>query len=147
MSEARRKKAHNRVELSEAEIAQVEALAAHGHTQADICEYLGFGERTFRDIAKRDAILLAAYNRGKINAQTFVSSRLMEYIRCPEKSASNLKAIMFYLGTQCGWSTRDEGDKDKKSEGTNRTTVILTPNAKPHYLINSKDEIKGKNNE
>lgn len=91
------------LELNAAEISQIEALAVHGHTQQEISNYLGFSDRTFRNIQKRDEDIFSAYTRGRMKAKNFVSSRLMGYIKSDTKSEMSLKAIIFYLKTQGGW--------------------------------------------
>lgn len=87
------------LELNVAEISQIEALAVHGHTQQEISNYLGFSDRTFEDI-------FSAYTRGRMKAKNFGSSRLMGYIKSDTKWEMSLKAIIFYLKTQGGWSKK-----------------------------------------
>lgn len=102
--------AKEKLELNEAEIAKIEALAAHGHTQASISEYMGFGERTFRDIKKRDELVAAAYRQGRRNTQDLLVSRLMKHVNDEENSATNLNAVTFYLKTQYKWSVTERPD-------------------------------------
>jgi len=103
--EARHKRAKRGeiLQLNEAEISQIEALAVHGHTQQEISNYLGFSDRTFRNLQKRDEDIFSAYTMGRMKAKNCASSRLMGYINSDMKSEMNLKAIMFYLRTQGGW--------------------------------------------
>jgi hypothetical protein len=93
-----------KITLDEAQIAQVEALAAYLPIDK-IADYFGFSERAFYDIRKRQPEVLAAYNRGIAKACSFVGSMLMGFIREKENTASKLQAITFYLRTKGGWGS------------------------------------------
>jgi hypothetical protein len=114
------------VELNAAEISQIEALAVHGHTQQEISNYLGFSDRTFRNIKKRDEATFSAYTRGKMKAHNYVASRLMGYIKSDTQSEMSLKAIIFYLKTQAGWSEKQE---------MNVNTKDITPKMPPQIIF------------
>jgi len=99
--------------LDEAQIAQVEALAAYLPINR-IAGYFGFSETTFHGIKKRQPEVLEAYNRGVAKACSFVGSMLMGFIREKENTQSKLNAIIFYLKTQGGWSTEAKNDNKPK---------------------------------
>jgi len=67
-----------------------------------------------------------------MKAINFVSSKLMGYINSDTKSEMSLKAIIFYLRTQGGWSekqmieTKDVTPKVPPS-------IIFKVNEKPNY--------------
>ena len=84
------------------ETAQVEAMAAHGHTQEEIAEFLGMSARHFRRIKRKNRFLMSAYNRGRFKAKNYVASRLWRYIKSDALTAINLSAITFYLRIQAG---------------------------------------------
>jgi len=122
------------------ETAQVEAMAAHGHTQEEIAEFLGMSARSFRYKKNENKILIAAYNRGRFKAKNYVASRLMRFIKDDELTAVNLSAITFYLRTQAGWTEKQE---------MHLTAKDVTPNRQPLTIINhftdDHDEIRSKN--
>ena len=122
------------------ETAQVEAMAAHGHTQEEIAEFLGMSARSFRYKKNENKILIAAYNRGRFKAKNYVASRLWRYIKSDAITAINLSAITFYLRTQAGWTEKQE---------MHLTAKDVTPNRQPLTVINhftdDHDEIRLKN--
>jgi hypothetical protein len=122
------------------ETAQVEAMAAHGHTQEEIAEFLGMSARSFRYKKNENKILIAAYNRGRFKAKNYVASRLWRYIRNDALTAINLSAITFYLRTQAGYTEKQE---------MHLTAKDVTPNRQPLTIINhftdDHDEIRSKN--
>ena len=111
------------------EIAQVEALAAYGHTQEEITEYLGIKVRSFAYAKKGNEALNAAYTRGRFKARNLVVSKFMRYIESEELNAVNLKAIEFYLRTQAGWS-----DKQELNVNTKDVTPQHPPTIINHFI-------------
>ena len=103
-----------KITLDEAQIAQVEALAAYLPIDK-IADYFGFSKRAFYDIRKRQPEVLAAYNRGMAKACSFVGNMLMGFIREKENSASKLSAITFYLRTKGGWGSEYKNDNERVS--------------------------------
>ena len=103
-----------KITLDEAQIAQVEALAAYLPIDK-IADYFGFSKRAFYDIRKRQPEVLAAYNRGMAKACSFVGNMLMGFIREKENSASKLSAITFYLRTKGGWGSEYKNDNEPVS--------------------------------
>ena len=79
--------------LSEKELRQVSELAGRGFTMKEIATFKGMSFDTFHKLAKEH------YDRGKMDAQNYVISRLFDLIKDGDKSA-----IIFYLKTQCGWT-------------------------------------------
>ena len=100
-----------KITLDEAQIAQVEALAAYLPIDK-IADYFGFSERAFYDIRKRQPEVLAAYNRGVAKACSYVGSMLMGFIREKENTASKLQAITFYLKTKASWGSENKNDNE-----------------------------------
>lgn len=100
-----------KITLDEAQIAQVEALAAYLPINR-IAGYFGFSETTFHGIKKRQPEVLEAYNRGVAKACSFVGSMLMGFIREKENTASKLQAITFYLRTKGGWGSENKNDNE-----------------------------------
>ena len=100
-----------KITLDEAQIAQVEALAAYLPINR-IAGYFGFSETTFHGIKKRQPEVLEAYNRGVAKACSFVGSMLMGFIREKENTASKLQAITFYLKTKAGWGSENKNDNE-----------------------------------
>jgi predicted DNA-binding protein YlxM (UPF0122 family) len=100
-----------KITLNEAQIAQVEALAAY-LSISQIADYFGFSKRAFYDIRKRQPEVLAAYNKGLAKACSFVGNMLMGFIREKENTASKLSAITFYLRTRGGWGGEYKNDNE-----------------------------------
>ena len=105
------------IELTEAEIEQVEKLSAV-MTQQQLADYFGFSERTFRNLMERDERIVAAYKRGKAKAIGSVAQSLIK-----QAQNGNTTAMMFYLKTQAGWRETQQIDHTN-SDGTMRPTII-----------------------
>jgi hypothetical protein len=67
-----------------------------------MADYLGIGERTFRDILNRDERVLAAYKKGKSRQIAKVAGWLFD--KC---EAGDTTAMIFFLKTQAGWRETD----------------------------------------
>jgi hypothetical protein len=110
-----------KTELSEAQIKEIETLAAVLN-QDQIADYLSIPSRTLRAIISRDEAVSAAYKKGRARAIGKVSQSLLR-----SATEGNTTAQIFYLKTQAGWKetpteaqdlppvviqlTRDEADK------------------------------------
>jgi len=97
-------------DITPEESAQVESLAAHGHTQEEIAVFLGMSARHFRRTKGENKSLMSSYNRGRFKAKNYVVSRLMRFIKDDELTAVNLNAITFYLKTKGGWGSEYKND-------------------------------------
>ena len=73
-------KKENKSYYTSEQLAQVEALAAHGHTLEAIAKYLGVSTRTIFYAKLENKELEAAYERGKFKAQSFVAKGLFSFI-------------------------------------------------------------------
>lgn len=87
--------------LSEKELRQVSELAGRGFTMKEIATFKGMAFDTFVKLAKEQ------YDRGKVEAQNYVITRLFDLIKQGDKSA-----IIFYLKTQCGWTETQRIETD-----------------------------------
>lgn len=67
----------------------------------EIATFKGMSFDTFLKLAKEH------YDRGKMDAQNYVISRLFDLIKEGDKSA-----IIFYLKTQCGWTETQRIETD-----------------------------------
>ncbi|MCP5378638.1 MAG: hypothetical protein H6910_05935 [Rickettsiaceae bacterium] len=101
-----------KITLDEAQIAQVEALAAYLPINK-IAGYFGFTESTFHEIKKRQPEVLIAYHKGVAKACSFVGTTLMGFIREKENTPSKLQAITFYLKTKGGWGSENKNDNQQ----------------------------------
>jgi flagellar motility protein MotE (MotC chaperone) len=97
-------------QLSDAQIAQVEALASV-LTKGQIADYMGMSENTLREREKEDERIAEAYKRGKSKAIASVASNLLTQAR-----AGNLTAIIFYLKTQAKWQETSHVDHTTNGE-------------------------------
>ena len=93
--------------FSEAEIAQVEALAAVTNKK-QMADYFGIGETTLREVEGRQPEVSEAYKKGKAKAIAKMGSSLIQ-----NGLKGNVSAQIFYLKTQAGWR---ENDLDVRGE-------------------------------
>lgn len=110
------------------ESAQVEALAAHGHTQEEIARFLGMSARHFRRTKGENKSFMSSYNRGRFKGKNYVVSRLMRFIKDDELTAVNLNAIQFYL-RNTGFGLENNNDnkfKLKFSKDKNPVEILDT---------------------
>ena len=99
------------------ESAQVESLAAHGHTQEEIAYFLKIPYRTFQRKLKEDSLLMASWRRGRFKGKEYVLSRLMRFIKNDELNAINLSAIQFYLrNTGFGMESNNNNNENKNGK-------------------------------
>ena len=89
-------------DITPEESAQVESLAAHGHTQREIAYFLKIPYRTFQRKLKEDSLLMTSWRRGRFKGKEYVLSRLMRFIKNDELNAVNLNAIHFHLSDESG---------------------------------------------
>jgi hypothetical protein len=85
------------ITLSEAQIAEVETLAAV-LTAEQIADYFGIGRTTFFAMIQRDPSIAERYKRGRARAIGAVAQSLIAKAR-----AGNVVAMIFFLKTQAGW--------------------------------------------
>jgi hypothetical protein len=96
-------------DITPEESAQVESLAAHGHTQREIAHFLKIHERTFQRKLKEDSLLMTSWRRGRFKGKEYVLSRLWRFIKNDELNAINLGAIQFYL-RNTGFGTENNNE-------------------------------------
>lgn len=94
------------VRFDEAQIAQVEALAAV-LTKGQLADYFGISENTFRAVENRQIEVSEAYQKGRAKAIASVASNLISSAR-----KGNITAAIFYLKTQAGWK---EDNQERRS--------------------------------
>ena len=99
-------------DITPEESAQVESLAAHGHTQREIAHFLKINERTFQRRLKEDSLLMTSWRSGRFKGKEYVLSRLMRFIKNDELNAINLSAIQFYL-RNTGFGTESNNDNNE----------------------------------
>lgn len=83
--------------LTDAEIVQVEALAAYLSAE-QIADYLGIGRTTLHYIMERQPDVLEHYKRGKAKAVGKVAQGLVQ-----KAINGDTASAIFYLKTQAGW--------------------------------------------
>ena len=105
------------------ESAQVEALAAHGHTQEEIAYFLKIPYRTFQRKVAEDSLLMASWRRGRFKGKEYVLSRLMRFIKNDELNAVNLNAIQFYL-RNTGFGLENNNDNKFKLKFPKEKTPV-----------------------
>ena len=102
--------------LTEKQIKQIEELSAY-LTQAQLADYLGIAERTFREVMARDENVSAAYKTGRAKAISKVAKTLLQKAWDGDNAC-----MMFFLKTQAGWRETSHIDHTS-SDGT------MTPKA------------------
>ena len=104
------------VVFDDAKVAQVEALAAV-LSKAQMADYFGICENTFREVEDRQPEVSEAYQKGRGKAIAGVGSNLLTQAR-----NGNVSAAIFYLKTQAGW---------REENNTNQTipTMIINTHA------------------
>jgi len=103
-------------ELTDEQIIQVEALAAVLNAK-QIADFFGIHRGTFYGLLKRHPEIERRYRMGKAKSDLFVANTLMAQIR-----ANDVRATMFYLRTQCGWS-----EKMTLEANINHNHVMVVP--------------------
>ena len=89
------------VTFDQKEIIMVERLAAV-LTKAQLADYYGISETTFRAIEERQPEVSDAYKKGKGKAIASVAGNLVN-----QSQNGNTTAAIFYLKTQAGWKEQD----------------------------------------
>lgn len=113
-------------DITPEESAQVESLAAHGHTQREIAYFLKIPYRTFQRKLKEDSLLMTSWRRGRFKGKEYVLSRLMRFIKNDELNAVNLNAIQFYLrNTGFGVENNDDNNEVQVSFGNKSALEIM----------------------
>ena len=104
------------VEFDQDKINLVEKLAAV-LTKAQLSDYLGISENTFRAVEDRQPEVSEAYKRGKGRAIVSVASNLVN-----QAQNGNTTAAIFYLKTQAGWKEQDT--TNITAESINKIQII-----------------------
>ena len=113
-------------DITPEESAQVESLAAHGHTQREIAYFLKIPYRTFQRKLKENSLLMTSWRRGRFKGKEYVLSRLMRFIKNDELNAVNLNAIQFYLrNTGFGVENNDDNNELQVSFGNKSALEIM----------------------
>ena len=113
-------------DITPEESAQVESLAAHGHTQREIAYFLKIPYRTFQRKLKEDSLLMTSWRRGRFKGKEYVLSRLMRFIKNDELNAVNLNSIQFYLrNTGFGVENNDDNNELQVSFGNKSALEIM----------------------
>ena len=88
------------------QIQELERLAAV-LTQAQLADFFGMSERTFRNRKTEDDRIDAAYKKGRASALASVGTSLLK-----QALDGNTTAAIFYLKTQGGWKEPREAYVD-----------------------------------
>ena len=115
-------------DITPEESAQVEALAAHGHTQEEIGYFLNISPTSFKRKLKENSLLMASWRTGRFKGKEYVLSRLMRFIKNNELNAVNLNAIQFYL-RNTGFGIESNND--------NKPKLKFSDNKTPSDILNT----------
>lgn len=94
--------------LSELDVNKVEDLASR-LTKAQVADYFGVSEATFRKIEERQPEVSIAYKRGKADVTRKIASKLIE-----KALEGDNACMMFYLKTRAGWRETDLEQTEKQ---------------------------------
>lgn len=125
--------ARPRIELTQREIRQIEALAALGFTEAEIAEALGISERTFRNKKANEDAIHAAWKRGKAKAKAVVAA-----VAFRNATDGDQRAVEFYLATFHGLSPKHA---DTLADGKEDPDAIAELGDPHEELLRRYDEI------
>lgn len=115
-----KKKAHNRIDLTPAQIKQAAKLAGWGCNLDQIANILDIPPRTFDEILKRDTEAACAISKGRDDAK----SQVMNALFSQAVTGKNMAATIFYLKTRCRWAEA-KSHEDVPEKGTE--TISVTP--------------------
>ena len=96
--------------INKEQIAEIEELSALLN-KAQLAEYFGMTEKTFRAIEERQPEVFTAYRRGRANKIAQVASQLMKAV-----NRGDMRAIQFFLKTQAGWTEKSHLELSKAEE-------------------------------
>ena len=103
-------------EFDQEQINLVEKLASV-LTKAQLSDYLGISETTFRAVEERQPEVSDAYKKGRGRAIASVASNLVN-----QAQNGNTTAAIFYLKTQAGWKEQDT--TNITAESINKIQII-----------------------
>ena len=96
--------------INNEQIAEIEELSALLN-KAQLAEYFGMTEKTFRAIEERQPEVFTAYRRGRANKIAQVASQLMKAV-----NRGDMRAIQFFLKTQAGWTEKSHVELSRAEE-------------------------------
>ena len=103
------------VKLTDEEKEKIVHMAAICTTQ-QIADYFGIARDTFRQIRIRDEEVSSLYKKGRVAGHLIVASKLMDKIQ-----NGDVTAMIFYLKTQSGWSSKSNSEEKIKIPLGNRS--------------------------
>ncbi len=103
----------------EPDLKRVEALAAQGLTQAQICSVLGISEQTLYKYKKINKEFAEALKKGQHKGIAVVTNALME-----QAKSGNLGAQIFYLKNRARADWKDKWDLEHSGGTENTITVV-----------------------
>tara|TARA_R110000868_G_scaffold42137_4_gene142952 strand:- start:952 stop:1326 length:375 start_codon:yes stop_codon:yes gene_type:complete len=103
-------------EFDQDQINLVEKLASV-LTKAQLSDYLGISETTFRAVEERQPEVSDAYKKGRSKAIASVAGNLIN-----QAQSGNMTAAIFYLKTQAGWKEQDT--TNITAESINKIQII-----------------------
>jgi hypothetical protein len=101
--------------LTEEQKKKVKQMASICTTQ-QIADYLGISRPVFFDILNRDEEVSILYKKGRVEGHNIVAGKLMDKIQ-----NGDVTAMIFYLKTQSGWSSKSNSEEKIKIPLGNRS--------------------------
>ena len=103
-------------EFDQEQVNLVEKLASV-LTKAQLSDYFGISETTFRAVEERQPEVSDAYKKGRSKAIASVAGNLIN-----QAQSGNMTAAIFYLKTQAGWKEQDT--TNITAESINKIQII-----------------------
>jgi hypothetical protein len=129
-----------RIDLSEADIKQVEKLARY-LTVEQTGHYLGFSTATFERIRKRDRRVDDAWQRGRARRVAKHAQLLERWARSSKNPKAAVTALIFWLKAAGGWR---EADKTPAQASVGSVNVIINAPVPPGLVKETTVEVENR---
>lgn len=117
-----------RITLTDAQLFTVAALAAKGAVHPQIASFLGFSERSFRNVLERDERARTAYDQGRAQLYTTLVGELVARALDPKAPQSTIALI---FACKCLLGFRDQGEPPAAPDTARLKIELTLPRALP----------------
>ncbi len=103
------------------QIKEIERLASV-LTKAQMADYYGIQEKTFRAAEERQIEVFTAYKKGRAKTVLAVANNLVN-----QANDGNMTAAIFYLKTQAGWKEETGQNNNESAQPLNINFTVSQP--------------------